>query len=100
MGYPALTIMVILETKWNTLVKILSQIFLSCSYYYGDTRDKWNTLVVILSLIFVFCSYYYGDTREQMEHIGKNIIPDIFINVFHLVSSISIIVRAEYKYPH
>ena len=77
--YSALTIMVILETKWNTLVKILSQIFLSCSYYYGDTRDKWNTLVIILSLIFVSCSYYYGDTREQMEHIGKYIIQYICI---------------------
>ena len=28
---------------------------------------------------FTFCSYYYGDTRDQMEHTGKNIIPDIFI---------------------
>merc|ERR1712121_580388 len=64
--------------KWNTLVIISSLIFVFCSYYYGDTRDKWNTLVIILSLIFVFCSYYYGDTRDQIEHIGKNIIPDIF----------------------
>ena len=28
---------------------------------------------------FVSCSYYYGDTRDQMEHIGKYIIPNICI---------------------
>ena len=38
--YPALTIMVILETKWNTLVNILSQIFVLFELVYGCVRGQ------------------------------------------------------------
>ena len=52
-------------------------------------ETKWNTLV------FVSCFYYYGDTREQMEHIGKYIIQDICI----LWASLRLRVRGQRAVP-
>ena len=60
----ALTIMVILETKWNTLVKILSKIFLSCSYYYGDTRDALIYFINLCLLVMQIKIWHFNFGHE------------------------------------